>query len=78
MTQMMVVEASLRPGSSGSPVYLAEGKLVGMAEARLLHEPDKALVIPARYITRFLASHHVLLGSRGRHDKPGSTGSRFP
>ncbi len=68
-TQMLVMKVSLRRGSSGSPVYLADGRLVGLVEARLSHDPTEALIIPARYIANFLRRSAVVHGTPTSHSR---------
>jgi S1-C subfamily serine protease len=64
-TDMMVMDIPLKPGNSGSPVYLeADGGVVGVVERQDTSDITKTLAVPIRYaidlLNRFAVKWHAV------------------
>jgi S1-C subfamily serine protease len=65
MGPMIVCDMKVYPGQSGSPVFDAEGVLIGMISSRTqVLEMTGAFVLPANRIEAEVQAQRVLLGSR--------------
>ena len=51
---VICIEGAVHPGSSGSPVFDAESRVVGVVFAMLTQQEDTGLVIPISYLTDYI------------------------
>jgi S1-C subfamily serine protease len=59
-TEVLVVNVPLRPGNSGSPVYLAAGAgVVGIVEGQDRLRPSDTIAVPVRYAVELLGRYGV-------------------
>jgi hypothetical protein len=59
-TEVLVVNVPLRPGNSGSPVYLAAGAgVVGIVEGQDRLRPSDTIAVPVRYALELLGRYGV-------------------
>ena len=58
-TEVIVFDITLRMGSSGSPVYLRNGAVVGVVERKDPSDSSKTVAVPIRYAIELLKSHGV-------------------
>lgn len=55
-TQVICLEGPVHPGSSGSPVFDSESRVVGVIFAKLIQEDDLGLAIPISSLTDYISS----------------------
>jgi len=58
-TEVIIVNIPLKPGNSGSPVYLEAGGVVGIVESRNPSRPSETRAVPARYAIELLNRNRV-------------------
>ena len=66
-SDVLILDVSLRKGSSGSPVVLESGAVVGVVERRNPARPSQTVAVPIRYAIELLERHGVRwYASRGQ------------
>lgn len=53
---VLLINGPVRPGSSGSPVFDAESRVVGVIYARLTDEEDMGLAVPITYLNTYISA----------------------
>ena len=56
-SEVLILDIHLRPGNSGSPVYLSTGDIVGVVVEGDLSEASHSIAVPIRYAIELMKSH---------------------
>lgn len=71
--EVLVLDIPLRPGNSGSPVYIAGGGVVAIVEGQDRHRPGETFAVPVRYAIELLDRLRVTWHPAGNDIEPDKT-----